>query len=354
MNYDELLAPAAKLMRPSGIRKFFDLAAEMPHCISLGVGEPDFKTPWTIRDAGIRSLEQGRTRYTANAGIKELRAEICRYLARRMELNYQPSEVLVTVGGSEAIDLTIRALVKPGDEVIIPTPCWVSYSEIVKLVGATPVYVPCAPEENFDLNLTGIRSAISSRTKAILINTPNNPSGAAYSAETLTGLADRLRAASAKYGHRIFLISDEPYREIMFGGQPIQYAAKFYDDTLTCYSFSKSLSLPGERIGYVAANPRCEEGLYPARYRCRTDRADVRADQPRNRPQLPGVTDPAGRGRMPGRNQRLGRVRNQHGADLRRAEKAGLYRGQTLRHLLYLPQSAGGGRQCVLQKGHEV
>lgn len=119
MNYDELLAPAAKSMRPSGIRKFFDLAAEMPHCISLGVGEPDFKTPWTIRDAGIRSLEQGRTRYTANAGIKELRAEICRYLARRMELNYQPSEVLVTVGGSEAIDLTIRALVKPGDEVII-------------------------------------------------------------------------------------------------------------------------------------------------------------------------------------------------------------------------------------------
>ncbi len=133
MNYDELLAPAAKFMRPSGIRKFFDLAAEMPHCISLGVGEPDFKTPWTIRDAGIRSLEQGRTRYTANAGIKELRAEICRYLARRMELNYQPSEVLVTVGGSEAIDLTIRALVKPGDEVIIPEPCFVCYEPITSL-----------------------------------------------------------------------------------------------------------------------------------------------------------------------------------------------------------------------------
>ena len=151
MNYDELLAPAAKSMRPSGIRKFFDLAAEMPHCISLGVGEPDFKTPWTIRDAGIRSLEQGRTRYTANAGIKELRAEICRYLARRMELNYQPSEVLVTVGGSEAIDLTIRALVKPGDEVIIPEPCFVCYEPITSLTGGVPVHIATKVEDDFRL-----------------------------------------------------------------------------------------------------------------------------------------------------------------------------------------------------------
>ena len=119
INYDELLAPAAKSMRPSGIRKFFDLAADMPHCISLGVGEPDFKTPWSVRDAGIRSLELGRTKYTANAGLKELRSEICNYLARRFELHYKEENILVTVGGSEAIDLTIRALVQPGDEVLV-------------------------------------------------------------------------------------------------------------------------------------------------------------------------------------------------------------------------------------------
>ena len=125
MNYDELLAPAAKAMRPSGIRKFFDLAADMPHCISLGVGEPDFKTPWSVRDAGIRSLELGRTKYTANSGLKELRGEICNYLQRRFDLHYKEENVLVTVGGSEAIDLTIRAVVQPGDEVIIPEPCFV-------------------------------------------------------------------------------------------------------------------------------------------------------------------------------------------------------------------------------------
>ena len=163
MNYDELLAPAAKSMRPSGIRKFFDLAAEMPHCISLGVGEPDFKTPWTIRDAGIRSLEQGRTRYTANAGIKELRAEICRYLARRMELNYQPSEVLVTVGGSEAIDLTIRALVKPGDEVIIPEPCFVCYEPITSLTGGVPVHIATKVEDDFRLRADQLRAAYGER-----------------------------------------------------------------------------------------------------------------------------------------------------------------------------------------------
>ena len=184
MNYDELLAPAAKSMRPSGIRKFFDLAAEMPHCISLGVGEPDFKTPWTIRDAGIRSLEQGRTRYTANAGIKELRAEICRYLARRMELNYQPSEVLVTVGGSEAIDLTIRALVKPGDEVIIPEPCFVCYEPITSLTGGVPVHIATKVEDDFRLRADQLRAAITPRTKLLILPYPNNPTGGVMDAVT--------------------------------------------------------------------------------------------------------------------------------------------------------------------------
>ena len=188
MNYDELLAPAAKSMRPSGIRKFFDLAAEMPHCISLGVGEPDFKTPWTIRDAGIRSLEQGRTRYTANAGIKELRAEICRYLARRMELNYQPSEVLVTVGGSEAIDLTIRALVKPGDEVIIPEPCFVCYEPITSLTGGVPVHIATKVEDDFRLRADQLRAAITPRTKLLILPYPNNPTGGVMDAADLEAI----------------------------------------------------------------------------------------------------------------------------------------------------------------------
>ena len=151
MNYDELLAPAAKAMRPSGIRKFFDLAADMPHCISLGVGEPDFKTPWSVRDAGIRSLELGRTKYTANAGLKDLRKEICTYLQRRFELHYQEKNVLVTVGGSEAIDLAIRALVQPGDEVIIPEPCFVCYEPITQLTGGVPVHIATRAEDQFRL-----------------------------------------------------------------------------------------------------------------------------------------------------------------------------------------------------------
>ena len=187
MNYDELLAPAAKSMRPSGIRKFFDLAAEMPHCISLGVGEPDFKTPWTIRDAGIRSLEQGRTRYTANAGIKELRAEICCYLARRMELNYQPSEVLVTVGGSEAIDLTIRALVKPGDEVILPSYTFVSTADAFVQRGASLVFVDIRPD-TMNLDETLIEDAITEKTKVIV---PVHYAGVACDMDTIMNIAKR-------------------------------------------------------------------------------------------------------------------------------------------------------------------
>ena len=155
MNYDELLAPAAKAMRPSGIRKFFDLAADMPHCISLGVGEPDFKTPWSVRDAGIRSLELGRTKYTANSGLKELRGEICNYLQRRFDLHYKEENVLVTVGGSEAIDLTIRAVVQPGDEVIIPEPCFVCYEPITQLTGGVPVHIATRAEDQFRLTIKG-------------------------------------------------------------------------------------------------------------------------------------------------------------------------------------------------------
>ncbi len=255
MNYDELLAPAAKFMRPSGIRKFFDLAAEMPHCISLGVGEPDFKTPWTIRDAGIRSLEQGRTRYTANAGIKELRAEICRYLARRMELNYQPSEVLVTVGGSEAIDLTIRALVKPGDEVIIPEPCFVCYEPITSLTGGVPVHIATKVEDDFRLRADQLRAAITPRTKAIIFNNPTNPTGMAYGNDTLEMLA---RVAKE---YDLLIAADEIYTTYLYEGdfRPLRTLPGMAERTITLNSFSKNFLMTGWRVGVIIAEPELLE-----------------------------------------------------------------------------------------------
>ena len=186
MDYDKLIAPAAAAMRPSGIRKFFDLAAEMPECISLGVGEPDFKTPWAVREAGIESLEHGRTRYTSNAGLKELRAEIARYLDRRMGLKYDPAkEVLVTVGGSEAIDMCIRTLVQPGDEVIIPEPCFVCYEPITTLSGGVPVHVACRQEDEFRLRADALKAAITPKTKLLIMPFPNNPTGAVMEREDL-------------------------------------------------------------------------------------------------------------------------------------------------------------------------
>ena len=203
-----------RLRNPCGLRgfaSFFDLAAEMPHCISLGVGEPDFKTPWTIRDAGIRSLEQGRTRYTANAGIKELRAEICRYLARRMELNYQPSEVLVTVGGSEAIDLTIRALVKPGDEVIIPEPCFVCYEPITSLTGGVPVHI--CHQSGRMISACGRTSCARHYATYQTVDpaVSQQPTGGVMDAADLEAIAEVLR------GTNIMVLSDEIYAELTYG-----------------------------------------------------------------------------------------------------------------------------------------
>lgn len=250
MNYEQLLAPAAKEMRPSGIRKFFDLAADMPHCISLGVGEPDFKTPWAIRDAGIRSLEQGRTKYTANAGLKELRAEICRYLGRRMELPYQVENILVTVGGSEAIDLTIRALVQPGDEVIIPEPCFVCYEPITQLTGGVPVHIATRVEDGFRLTAEALRAAITPRTKLLILPYPNNPTGAVMSQQDLEEIADVLR------GTDILVLSDEIYAELTYGlDRHISIAAlpNMWERTIVVNGFSKAYSMTGWRLGYAAA-----------------------------------------------------------------------------------------------------
>ena len=249
MNYDELLSPAAKQMRPSGIRKFFDLAADMPHCISLGVGEPDFKTPWSVRDAGIRSLEQGRTKYTANAGLKELRAEVCNYLARRFELNYEPQNVLVTVGGSEAIDLAIRALVKPGDEVIMPEPCFVCYEPITQLVGGVPVHIATRAEDEFRLTAEQLKAAITPRTKLLIFPYPNNPTGAVMSAADMQAIAEVLRDTN------IMVLSDEIYSELTYGlDRHVSFASLpgMAERTIVVNGFSKSYAMTGWRLGYAA------------------------------------------------------------------------------------------------------
>ncbi len=248
MDYERLIAPAAKAMRPSGIRKFFDLAAEMPECISLGVGEPDFKTPWAVREAGIESLEHGRTRYTSNAGLKELRAEITRYLARRMNLHYAPSQVLVTVGGSEAIDMCIRTLVQPGDEVIIPEPCFVCYEPITTLSGGVPVHVACRQEDEFRLKADALKAAITPKTKLVIMPFPNNPTGAVMEREDLEAVAEVLR------GTNIMVLSDEIYAELNYGLRPHVSIASLPDmaeRTIVVNGFSKSYAMTGWRLGYA-------------------------------------------------------------------------------------------------------
>ena len=249
MNYDELLAPAAKAMRPSGIRKFFDLAADMPHCISLGVGEPDFKTPWSVRDAGIRSLELGRTKYTANSGLKELRGEICNYLQRRFDLHYKEENVLVTVGGSEAIDLTIRAVVQPGDEVIIPEPCFVCYEPITQLTGGVPVHIATRAEDQFRLTADQLRAAITTRTKLLIFPYPNNPTGAVMSAAEMEEIAAVLRETN------VLVLSDEIYSELTYGlDRHVSIASLpgMAERTIVVNGFSKSYAMTGWRLGYAA------------------------------------------------------------------------------------------------------
>lgn len=249
MDYNKLIAPAAAAMRPSGIRKFFDLAAEMPECISLGVGEPDFKTPWAVREAGIESLEHGRTRYTSNAGLKELRAEIARCLDRRMGLKYDPAkEVLVTVGGSEAIDMCIRTLVQAGDEVIIPEPCFVCYEPITTLSGGVPVHVACRQEDEFRLRADALKAAITPKTKLLIMPFPNNPTGAVMEREDLEAIAEVLR------GTNIMVLSDEIYAELNYGLQnhvSIATLPGMAERTVVVNGFSKTYAMTGWRLGYA-------------------------------------------------------------------------------------------------------
>ena len=248
MDYTSILSTAAKEMRPSGIRKFFDIAAEMGDCISLGVGEPDFKTPWAVRDAGIRSLEKGRTFYTSNAGLKPLRAEICTYLARRFDLHYEEKETLVTVGGSEAIDMCIRAIINPGDEVIIPEPCYVSYLPITTLTGGVAVPIPLKAENEFKLTPEELKAAITPKTKLLILPFPCNPTGAIMRREDLEPIAEILRETN------IIVLSDEIYAELTYGDERhVSIAALdgMKERTILVNGFSKAYAMTGWRLGYA-------------------------------------------------------------------------------------------------------
>lgn len=236
-------------IKPSGIRRFFDIAAERKDTISLGVGEPDFDTPWHVRDEGIYSLEKGRTFYTSNAGLMELREEICRYLSRRMDLSYDPAtEVLVTVGGSEAIDIGLRAMVNPGDEVIIPQPSYVSYEPCAILAGAKPVIIELKNENDFRLQPEELLAAVTDKTKILILPYPNNPTGA------IMEEADLIKIAKICVEKDIFVMSDEIYAELTFGGKhhvSIASLPGMKDRTIVINGFSKAYAMTGWRLGYA-------------------------------------------------------------------------------------------------------
>ena len=248
MNYDSILSENVKSLTPSGIRKFFDILEEMEGAISLGIGEPDFVTPWHIGDAGIYSLEKGFTKYTGNAGLSKLRREICEYLRRRFNLEYRPTDqTIVTVGGSEAIDLAIRALVNPGDEVIIPVPSFVCYGPMTQLVCGKPVYIETVVEDEFRLTPEALRAAITPKTKLLIMPFPNNPTGGIMEFEDLKEIAEVLK------GTDIMVISDEIYAELTYGKKHVSIASVpgMFERTILVNGFSKSYAMTGWRLGYV-------------------------------------------------------------------------------------------------------
>ena len=257
MNYEKLVNRTLAEMKPSGIRKFFDIAAEMEDVISLSVGEPDFATPWHIRQAGIKTLEKGRTWYSPNAGLLKLREAIGGYLNRRFDLNYDPkSEILVTVGGSEAIDLCFRALITPGDEVLIPEPSFVCYDPLTRMAGGVPVALPTKAEDAFRLRADVVAAAITDKTKLLVLPFPNNPTGAIMPREELEALAEVLR------GTDVIVLSDEIYGELTYGRDHVSIAAidGMRERTVLVSGFSKAYAMTGWRMGY-ACGPRELMGL---------------------------------------------------------------------------------------------
>ena len=245
-------------IEPSGIRKFFDIVSEMKDAISLGVGEPDFDTPWHIREEGIYSLEKGRTFYTSNAGLKELKQEICRYLYRRFDVSYNPdSEVMVTVGGSEAIDIALRAMCDPGDEVLIPQPSYVSYVPCTMLAGGKPVVIELEEKDNFKLTPEKLLEKITDKTKILVMPFPNNPTGAIMTKEDLAPIVDIIIEKD------LFVISDEIYSELTYGTDHVTIAEfpGMKDRTILINGFSKSYAMTGWRLGYAAAPHRILEQM---------------------------------------------------------------------------------------------
>lgn len=252
IDYSKALSDRVQAMKPSGIRKFFDLAATMKDVISLGVGGPDFETPWQVRRAGIVSLEKGRTFYTSNWGLQQLRDEIANLAFRRYGLQYDPhDEVLVTVGGSEAIDNALRALISTGDEVLIPEPCFVCYTPLTQLAGGVPVIIPTVAEEGFKLTPERLRAAITPRTKALVLPYPNNPTGAIMNRQELEAIADVLRDTN------IIVLSDEIYCMLTYQGEHVSFAQidGMRERTIVVDGFSKSYAMTGWRLGW-AMGPR--------------------------------------------------------------------------------------------------
>ena len=248
MDYDKILCGRIKNVPPSGIRKYFDLLSGMEGGISLGIGEPDFVTPWHIRDAGIYSLEKGFTKYTPNAGLSDLRSAISQYLKRRFDLEYTAvGQIIVTVGGSEGLDLAFRCMLEPGDEVIIPTPSFVCYGPLVSMAHGVPVYVETKAEDEFRLTPEALRSAITPRTKAVVLPFPCNPTGGVMERADLEALAEVLR------GTDIMVVSDEIYAELTYGHRHVSMAnlPEMYERTIVVNGFSKAYSMTGWRLGYL-------------------------------------------------------------------------------------------------------
>ncbi|MDD4164280.1 MAG: aminotransferase class I/II-fold pyridoxal phosphate-dependent enzyme [Eubacteriales bacterium] len=249
-DYNKALSEKIVDIKPSGIRKFFDILDEMKDVVSLTVGQPDFITPWHIRQAGIKSLEEGKTYYTSNNGIIEMREEIAKYQSRRFGLEYDPkTEIIVTVGGSEAIDLAIRTLVNKGDEVIVPEPCFVCYSPLITLSGGVPIPICLKKENAFKLTADELRNAITSRTKALILPFPNNPTGACMNKNDLEAIAQVIR------GTNIVVISDEIYGELTFDEQhtSISSLPDMRERTIVINGFSKAYAMTGWRLGYSLA-----------------------------------------------------------------------------------------------------
>ena len=253
IDWQKRISPVVQAIPPSGIRRFFDIAAEMEDVISLGVGEPDFVTPWSIRESCVYGLEQGYTSYTANRGLLELREEICALQKRNFNIDYDPkTNVLVTVGVSEALDIAMRAILTPGDEILIPEPCYVSYKACASLAGAVPVAVPAKIENNFSITPADLEAHVTNKTKALLIGYPNNPTGAILTKEQLMDIAKFAQE------HDLIVISDEIYGDLTYGGERhVCFAGLpgMKDRTILLNGFSKAYAMTGWRIGYAMSNP---------------------------------------------------------------------------------------------------